>query len=471
MASFDIVLEDLPVGRFFQAGDRVHGKVVCRVLSQTKMENVRITFKGKIHTVVVRRRNNTQGSRHTERHEEEAILFRNVADLFSGNHEVQPQTLEWPFDFTFPTWVGYDRKTNTRQEWSPIPPGTTEYCNSYQAPLPPTFSCDDQGWRNHGLCTIAYTLKVQMNHSSLFHSKEHKKTLIVESTSPPTPYPEASSIERPLNVCKWSSNDLRPVQHSVKQKFKHAFTSDPTLATPCIWFQPALTLPLHLATGQSLPMSIRLHWRRLNPTDPESPTIILNSLRLQLTGLSRIRARGTFSDYENEATDDEAQRLFTNLDIPVPLDGSPVTALPSWGLQSLKFRTPGVVPDFSSWTVSHRHMLSVSANFTHKESGHLFCASGAVPFVALPAYRGLGEERVAELPLYVRPPRGEGGKGEVDGEGSQAPPAYESVWEEGGATAGQGNTAAGGSGAGVNGAPAVNGAVGANGAPAVNGGP
>lgn len=132
----------LPV---YTAGQLVSGKVVLRILPpQRKLDDVSLVFKGKCNTAITKKRGDSK-----KRYKEQIDLFRFEKTLFRGPFTMQPQTMEWPFEFTIPTGCNHRRSDESPGVYMPDGP----------MPLPPTFCTETHSFRR-GTATVDYVLKV-----------------------------------------------------------------------------------------------------------------------------------------------------------------------------------------------------------------------------------------------------------------------------------------------------------------------
>ncbi|KAF2225680.1 hypothetical protein BDZ85DRAFT_257899 [Elsinoe ampelina] len=352
-----------PSSHIFTAGDTIRGKVTYKIqpqAGQEKLDDVQLVFRGKMTTKISRSNGN---NRKTNR--EEIYLFKNVTTLFRGPFDMSPQTLEWPFEVSFPVSSSWDRDKHG-DDPKYAPPG--------EIPLPPSFSVSIGGAE----AVVDYMLKVKINEGSLTRSREEVIPLRFNPLSP-SPVPDPVLQLARLPITSWSSRDLRPERHDFKQKMRHVFTSDPSLKTPEIRFTSKLGIPSRLCPGQNAPLAFSLTYTRSNDVDPVAPTLILEHVRVVIKTNTIFRARSTFSDWDKEEQQEKAAVSY-RCNIPMPLDGSDVHPVADFGLHSFKTTpsSPPMVaaralpPDFITWTINHSHYLKATILIRHKETDKLF---------------------------------------------------------------------------------------------------
>lgn len=378
MPVVNIVLDPACTQAPFRPGSRVYGKVTCRVPKREKISDSSVVFKGKVTTRVIQKKSHNR----TETDEEEIILFRFVQPLFAGEFTVQDQTLEWPFEFTFPTAIRYGRKERTFGGRN-----VAAYPVNTELPLPPSMFRESNGWADGGDVRISYHLKAKVNEKSILRSSDAERQLALQQSLLPFVPPPSVPLIQKMHVCRWADEKLRTTKLTFKQSLKQGFSSDPALKTPTIWFQASITLPTHFAPGHSMPLVMSAQQKRPNPlVDPESPTILIASLKITLTGDTVWRAAGAFADREQITTDTEAVAEWKLNNFRLPLDHSPLTVIDSFSSANFTPSRVGLVPDFATWTAAHAHTLCAEVLFVHLESGHSWVVkTKEMPFHVLPA--------------------------------------------------------------------------------------
>jgi len=408
MRAIEVYLEK-PDSYLYTPGEAVKGVAKLRITSQEKIDDLVASFRGDIETVIYKSNGNNR-----RRYSEEINLFAQQKVLFQGPFTLQPQTLEFPFEFVFPEESYHGRKSERDD--------SGRFLQDSRGRLPPQFVHDGS---DH--CNISYGVSVTINASKLFRKESIVKPLFFSPVSD-QPTERTTGILR-LPHARWQSSSLRSeeVKHTFKQTLRRVFNDDPELRNPSINFDVQLSVPDSLSTGSSLihqeseprPVSLSLRYTRTGPTDPEEPTLRLHSLRLRIRGHVAWRCSRSFGHSTVEtAKEDNASILINtpqsspidNRPIHVPLDGTPVTIIPD--LRLLDF-VPGPnfgVPDFSTYTISLRHDIKACVQIEHVESGHLFVLDeNSIPFCIRPQAR-------PEIPRYETAlPKGDG----------LPPPAYE----------------------------------------------
>ncbi|PNS19350.1 hypothetical protein CAC42_2527 [Sphaceloma murrayae] len=400
-----------PQGHVFAPGELVSGKVIFQIKAMPeKIDSVQVVFRGKTTTRIVR---GSGDSRRT--YKEDIYLFKESIQLFRGPFTIQPQTMEWPFSVRFPTACQWDRKKHSDHP-SFAPP--------VEIPLPPSFS----KFQGSDHATVDYLLKVKVNEGSFTRSQEQ---IVPLQFSPLSPVPNADPELRLANLglSHWSSRELRETSHTLKQKMRHVFTSDPSLKTPAIAFKTALGIPSVVCPGQIAPLAVSIQFTHSgNPVDPENPTLVLEQMRIALKYNTLFRAKSTFSDVQEEASGEEASVTYSP-HAALPLDGRTIHPVPDFGIESFR-QTSLIKPfasDFISWTINHSHYLKAVLWIRHRESNHLFeVKSERLPFAFHPMHASLGGvmeqtrdvERYGDLlPSYAQ--------GEASSSSTAAPPVYE----------------------------------------------
>ena len=335
----------------FCPGDRVRGKAICMLPPGKQAKDICIIFKGKVDTAIVVS-NGT--SRTTHRHQVE--LFREVIPIQLGNAidgTSEWPSNEWPFEFIFPLTCFHQCKSDN-----------APYVLSGDALLPPSF--DSRSIRSSSdRATVEYSVKLKINSNSIFHKKEAKQVLFLRQPSNVAWEP----LFRPLtSFFHWSSSSLREEQHSFKQKLQHIFASDPSLATPCIDFGLTLLAPTRIAINQASSLTCSIMWQR-GPTDP-IPTLVLHTLTIEIRSQTRFRIPRT-SRWDLTSSVQATHPPFQHTTaVQLPLDGSSVVVWSPFILQASPQET--LIPDFTTWTVAHRHFIRATMIVIHKESGHTF---------------------------------------------------------------------------------------------------
>ncbi|GAB7339300.1 hypothetical protein MBLNU457_5952t1 [Dothideomycetes sp. NU457] len=397
MRAIEVFLEK-PDTYLYTPGEAVRGVAKLRITSQEKIHDVVASFRGDIETVIYKSNGNNR-----RRYSEEINLFAQQKVLFQGPFTLQPQTLEFPFEFIFPEESYHERKFEKDD--------SGRFQQDSRGRLPPQFIHDGS---DH--CNVSYGVSVTINASKLFRKEHVVKPLFFSPVSDQPTERTTSGILR-LPHARWQSRSLRPeeVKHTFKQTLQRVFNDNPELRHPSINFDVELSLPNTLSSGSALqlqeceprPVSLSLRYTRTGPTDPEEPTLRLHSLKLRIRGhiawrCSRALVRSTVET----AKEDNATMLFTttgssptdNRPIHVPLDGTPITIIPD--LRLLDF-APGPnfgVPDFSTYTISLQHDIKACVQIEHVESGHLFVLEeSSIPFCVRPQSR-------PKLPQYDVPP-------------------------------------------------------------------
>ena len=88
--------------------------------------------------------------------------------------------------------------------------------------------------------------------------------------------------------------------------------------------------------AQVVPWSISIKHHIRGPTDPDEPTLFLESVRLKLKGNTVVRARSLFSEPEDNGSITVATAEVAGLDLPLPLNNTRVTYLDSFGLAKMQ---------------------------------------------------------------------------------------------------------------------------------------
>lgn len=411
MRAIEIFLEK-PDTYIYTPHEIVKGVARLRITSQEKIHDVVASFQGNIETVIYR----SNGNNNRRKYSEEISLFTQQKVLFQGPFTLQPQTLEFPFEFIFPEESYHERKSEKDD--------SGRFLRDSRGRLPPQFV---HAGSDH--CNISYAVSVTINASKLFRKEHVGKPLFFSPVSDqPTDRPTPGILRLPH--ARWQSRSLRPeeVKHTFKQTLQRVFNDNPELRHPSINFDVQLSIPGSLSSGNPIlcqesgprPVSLSLWYTRTGPTDPENPTLRLHSLRLRIRGHVAWRCYRSFGHSTVEmAKEDNASMLFTTTGssptdsrpIHIPLDGTPITIIPD--LRLLDF-VPGPnfgVPDFSTYTISLQHDIKAGVQIEHVESGHLFAPEEvSMPFCVYPQSR-------SKLPHYDTTPQLP--------DGGRPPPTYE----------------------------------------------
>lgn len=173
----------------------------------------------------------------------------------------------------------------------------------------------------------------------------------------------------------------------------HVFTLDQELRNPSINFNATVFLPDIFAMGRSGPVSFSLQQIIKGPTDPQEPTLVLQSLSLCLLSTT-IRQDQWFGTTADETTAGDTRTLHPNA--LLPLSNEPITVASDVGLENFLYRNR-FTPDFdcAAPSIKLTHSIKVHAEIEHEESGHVFEIKCKHPIVVLPLHRpGYGMSQI-----------------------------------------------------------------------------
>ncbi|KAL1864955.1 hypothetical protein Plec18167_009564 [Paecilomyces lecythidis] len=166
----------------YSGGETIRGHITLESLTQLEVKDIRIKLSGKAKTKI-KKVKHVGAPRTTYRGK--AILFEKEKILAHVDGTLPPQTLEWPFEFTFPTHV---QPRSGKSQWSSQTPFDAESTHS----LPPTFTADvrNELWDIESV--VAYRIQVDVSKtqrmlvgkSLLFHE------VIPLTFIPPVPFEE-----------------------------------------------------------------------------------------------------------------------------------------------------------------------------------------------------------------------------------------------------------------------------------------
>ncbi|KAK6373114.1 hypothetical protein LTR64_005035 [Lithohypha guttulata] len=406
----------------YYPGQTIRGYVNYTISKQRRIKTASLSFRGKITTTHAESRRGPSGNTHGPRMRTEEILrlFDFSEQLFQGPYDVPPQKFNWPFEFDIPTHVEI-RRANSRG---------SGFVHGGRDRLPPSFDFDAATYNYHASARIKYKLAVFVDNGGFFRNDELELPITIRRAAMVRP---PSIVQNRLREflpppC-WTNRSFRPESHTLRQKFKHVFTNDPELRTPCIAFQAFVSLPVAMTAEQGFPVDFSIKHIRITKDDPESPALTLDSIRLSLwshTQLITARAGSPLpGDRYAEGGEFVADQVLYFEPVKLPLDATPVKV--AQDIKLMDWRGAGSVHLLSSFlivTVRHVHRLRVEAIVRHEETSHQFQMKVEVPCRILdPSARDLGLDELLyrsveaefdgleavdmELPRYeddVRPP-------------------------------------------------------------------
>ena len=377
MSHIDIVVDTAPQGKYgtFVPGQDIAGKAIYSPPNQVDVDNVDIIFKGTCYTDIKERHGNgNNGGRSTRHYRETIVLFRFLSCLFRGPNTLQAGRYEWPFSFTLPDGATYERKSQSLDR---------QFQVGAQS-LPPSFNLNSEIHAHPPDATISYRLKVKVNPGRMLHSAERVYEIPVWPVSP-TPLSLPQPTDTPCQGDgRFKSKDLRPVQHTFKEKLNHVFTSDPSLKTPEINISAVVKAPRSAGISQPLPIEIACTYRRTGETDPEKPNLNLRDCQVVLKAYVFARSMGNFSDHSNDGKQTVISRTIASGHRQMPIDGSFIPMCEPICLADMSKTGHGLVPSFKTWTISMTYKLTIRVSISHAESGHVLEFESKVPFEILP---------------------------------------------------------------------------------------
>lgn len=402
-------------------GQHVRGVLKYVVWKQKNIHTASIVFRGKVETEYVEGRRGTAGNTHGPRKRAQEIhrLFEYNQQLFKGPFDVPPQTFNWPFDFTIPTHVESRRVRNTTPGFIPDGWSTT----------PPTFAFSDSTFGHNAYAKVRYKLVALVTGGGLTGNDNLELPVTISRLAIDRPPSPRLFINKILPSAIWSSRLLRQDNHSLKQKFKHAFSDDPNLRTPCIAFRANVHFPKSISASQKFRIAFSIVHINITPNDPLNPELLLVSLRISSkTRTDIVAAAGGISlsgDRYAKSTNHETDRFVKLKPTRLPLDGTAVAldqeqCLADWKSEGAL----AWLPDFATYTIRYSHIIKMYAIVSHPQTNHQFELKTEFPFEVLephaselsgvsgiaiePEYRSDAMElEENDLPRYeddVRPP-------------------------------------------------------------------
>ncbi|RWQ93317.1 hypothetical protein C8Q69DRAFT_475918 [Paecilomyces variotii] len=138
----------------YSGGETIRGRVTLESLTQIEVKDIRITLSGKAKTKI-KKVKHVGAPRTTYRGK--AVLFEKEKILVHIDGTLPPQTLEWRFEFTFPTHV---QARSGKSQWSSQIPFDAE---STTHSLPPTFmaNVENELWEIESV--VAYQIQVDVS--------------------------------------------------------------------------------------------------------------------------------------------------------------------------------------------------------------------------------------------------------------------------------------------------------------------
>lgn len=372
--------------KIYFPGQLISGHVDYKLIKQRRIRHATISFRGKITTLHAESRKGTSGATHGPRRRTEEVLrlFDYKIKLFEGPYDVPAQRFRWPFEFEIPTHVDVSRTENRNPGF--IPDG--------RSGLPPSFEFDTATFSYSAGARVKYKVAVIVESAGLFSNDELELPIVIRRMAAPNVIPDLYLTQREiLPSIYWTSRDLRPQAHTIKQKFRHVFTSDPELQTPGIAFRAFVTLPHSITPYQTWPLDFSIEHFKKGPNDPDAPNLILNSVRLALyskTELTAARAGPIISgDRYAQGGTFEADRLIMLKQVELPLNNTSVRIAENVKLAD--WAESGFLGGFMTYTIRHTHKLRVEVLIMHRETRHSFNLKTDVPIRILdPTYIELG---------------------------------------------------------------------------------
>ncbi|GAB7347197.1 hypothetical protein MBLNU459_g3306t1 [Dothideomycetes sp. NU459] len=355
----------------FTPGQPVSGKVLYSVAAKKDIDEVTITLKGKCFTWIKKRRGGQNAGYHVDK--EKIELFRYQQTLFRGPYSVQGTDFEWPFSFQLPETTSYIRDQGS----------DNVLYNANPQPLPPSVDVQEGGMRASMKAIVSYELKVKINPNKLLHSEKVVQPLIIIPLS-------RSYLPRPISTAvsfgrqEWSSSQLRPEQHTFKQKIGHIFSSDPSLRTPEINFVATAYVPQASSIWQPLSISLSIQHQITGPTDPEKPVLVLEQVVVQLKAYTNLRVSSLFGGHNEIAKTYLGETRIPGQHTVLPLDNQPIQVTENLRLADCTREVWRLAPSFSTYTINQSYSLKIMGRVQHPETRHVFNFEAKIPFEILP---------------------------------------------------------------------------------------
>jgi hypothetical protein len=329
-------------GAILRPGERVSGHVTLNSTEQADVQNVAITFEGRLKTKLV-----TGGGQNRRVYRARITLFYFRHILFQGPFTLPPGSMKWPFEFTLP----YDCANVRGDELDPASGG---FDTNRGQQLPPTFAGNHSGLGGSKDCYVTYSLEAKLQATKLFSS--NKDSIVFLGVTPwraelrpeiPTRAFPKSFLIRTLHL----DPEIKDRSLSFKESMRSVFKSD---TLPRSLFDIKLHVPQAGISGQQIKVLLYLEHKLQGSTATEIPIVYLKSFHVSLKRQINLRfARGVLSFSERETCWTETVPLVNWVGSTALSEAFDVTTLFRNGIRL------GVNPTFKTFTITMGYTLVV----------------------------------------------------------------------------------------------------------------
>lgn len=426
----------------FYPGQSLRGTLTYTLPKQRSLNSITLALRAKLETNFVETRGATGGGlagaglTHGPRRPMREIirLFEDSRTLFQGPYDVPSQTFEWKFDFLIPRTVKVDRSGLASGRKG----GFKGFIDDGYGDLPPSLDWHDRTVIHDASAKIKYKLVARVESSGLFGNDENEWPIQIRRVSK-YPDPVLISVQKEFMAVSWSSQKLRPEgeKFGVRQRMRSIVSSDPGLATPSLNFRASVSMPRCFSANQRFDVDFALVYDRRSDTDPQNPSLWLDSVKLSLRARTKIMVkRGSLvgitisGDRQCEGQYIVAERTArlgnAEKGLRLPLDGTAVKIGDMCIGEWRDGEGVNLLGDFVTWIVKHGYWIAVQAVIRHGETDKMWTLETGfsvqlrdlyVPELADPEDDDVGDGDV--LPGYgddVQPPDHESAE-EKNGEG------------------------------------------------------
>ncbi|KAG8164465.1 hypothetical protein KVR01_006383 [Diaporthe batatas] len=309
------------IGRPYQPGDIITGRVVRRTHAVSPQASVTIQLLGRAKTKIVVRRNNGNNTTHS--------YYRNRFNFFDAGYMHTKQQLHqgpihvpsssspaaWEFALEIPTRASpravASELRDPEASYQPVDPGSIA-----QAPLPSSFATEGRHHNTRFEAYVEYHLEAALvqqgasSHHSSRHSDLTTATLPLHiRAAPVVPYPLTdfglSRRSAPLAAASYRLvPGMEDAQLSFKQKSKKFFGSS---SVPAFGFTLLYDCPSVIQLDNPAPIPLRMRAvpdaRRTSEVLRGVPVpVLLTSLEMVLKADTNVIAPGTWGTHDGEGT-------------------------------------------------------------------------------------------------------------------------------------------------------------------------
>lgn len=295
----------------YSGGETIRGRVALECISPIEVRDIRISLSGKAKTKI-RKVKHSGAPRTTYRGE--ALLFEKEKILLHVDGILPPQTLEWTFEFTFPTYV---QPRSSKSQW----PQKIPFASDITHLLPPTFTSNVKNELWEIGCLVSYQIQAEVSKmqrmlvgkSQLFH-----EVLPLTFIPPALPEEKTDILASRKKDFTIKSLLLLPENRGRKLDVREKMTSwlSPS-QLPRFKFQITFTYSCHLHQSEPIICTLEIQPLMEDSTVTWVPPVFLESVSLTL--VTRTAARSSPSLMGALSGDvEESQNVLLKRSLRVP---------------------------------------------------------------------------------------------------------------------------------------------------------